>query len=262
MNSRLIYGIHPVEELLRKDARKIEELIFCLPIEKSKSVPAKTRLHVVAEIAKQKGVKTRSASKEELSALCGDDSHQGVVAVAGVYQYLDLHDLLMACECSSKGDGKVPLLLVVDGITDPQNLGAMFRSALLFGATGVVLPKDRCAGVTSTVVRVSSGATEHLPCAQVTNLVRALGEMKEAGFWIAGAVEKGGIAPAKADLCVPLSLVLGNEQKGIRPLVHRNCDLLLTIPVGGVIVSLNVASATAVLFYEVARQRSIRDQKE
>jgi 23S rRNA (guanosine2251-2'-O)-methyltransferase len=129
------------------------------------------------------------------------------------------------------------------------------RSALVLGASGLLLPKDRSASVTPTVVRVSAGASEHLPCARVTNLARALAQANAAGLWVVGAVERGGVAPERADLRGPTAVVLGSEQRGIRPLVRRGCDIIVTIPSRSRIASLNVAAAAAAILYEAWRQR-------
>ena len=234
--TRLVFGVRPVEELLRQGGRRVEQLL----------VARDARLGPMIAAAEARGVPVVRTAAAELNALCGA-SHQGVAALAGAYPYRDLPDLLDLAG--------VPLLLLVDGVTDPQNLGAMIRSALVLGATGLVLTKDRCAGITPTVVRVSSGATEHLPCARVTNLARAIEQLKAAGVWVAATVEHGGGHPADADLTVSLALVLGSEQRGVRPLVLKHCDLALTIPSRAQIASLNVASATTAVLYEASRQR-------
>ena len=233
----MVFGVRPVGEVLGRADRPVARLL----------VTSGERLDGLVARAETRGVAVERVDRDALSTLCGSDSHQGVaVVVSGGFPYVALEDLV---------ELEQPLLLVVDGVTDPQNLGAMIRSALVFGATGLVLPRDRCCGVTSTVVRVSAGAAEHLPCAQVTNLVRALDQLKEANVWVAGTVERGGQDPAAARLDGALALVLGNEQRGLRRLVLRACDLQLTIPSAGAIASLNVAAATAALFHEVARQR-------
>lgn len=234
---RVVYGIRPVGELLRRGS------IDLLWAERRGS----RALESLLRDARRANVDVVAAAREDLDALAGGGSHQGVVAVAGEYRYCDLEDLVAS--------PTAPLLLAVDGVTDPQNLGAMIRSAVVLGATGCVLTRDRCAAVTPTVVRVSSGATEHLRCARVTNLSRALGQLKDHGLWIAGTVERQGTPPSEADLTVPLALVMGSEQRGLRPLVARSCDLLLTIPTPGPIAALNVGAATTAVFYEAARQR-------
>ena len=233
---RLVYGIHPVEEVLRRRSAEVKALMLA------------RRGGELAALAEARGVPVQTASQLELDELCGSESHQGVAAVVGEYAYVELEDLL-----SAPGPA---LIVVLDSITDAGNLGAIIRSALVLGATGVVLPKDRAAPVTPAVVRVSAGATEHLSCARVTNLARALEQMKEAGLWVLGAVERGGQLPRTADLRGPVALVLGSEEKGIRPLVRRGCDVLLTIPSRSPMAALNVAAAATALLYEAARQRS------
>lgn len=237
--SRLIYGIHPVEEAFGRRQGTLQGLFI------SKNAPRLGPLIAQAESLK---IPIQRCMPQELDALCGSSSHQGIVAMLGEYPYVDLEDLLAHPE-------PPPFLVVLDSVTDPQNFGAIIRSALVFGATGMVIPKDRAAPITPTVVRVSAGASEHLPCARVTNLARALEQMQKAGLWVAGTVEKGGQLPEQVDLKGPLALVLGNEQKGIRPLVQKNCDIQLTIPSRSALASLNVAAAAAVLLYEVFRQR-------
>ncbi|MBK8480465.1 MAG: 23S rRNA (guanosine(2251)-2'-O)-methyltransferase RlmB [Proteobacteria bacterium] len=242
--SRLVYGVRPVGELLRRRASEIQSL--WLAAERNAAAEPIQALRGVAEA---QGLAPQIVPREQLDALCGGESHQGVAAIVCDFDYVDLEDLVPA------GATPAPLIIAVDGVTDPQNLGAMFRAGAVLGATGIVLTKDRCASVSPAVVRVSSGATEHLPCARVTNLTRALERLKELGVWVAGTVERGGQAPADVDLAGPLALVLGSEERGMRPGVAKACDYRLTIPTPGAMAALNVASATAILIYEAARQR-------
>jgi 23S rRNA (guanosine2251-2'-O)-methyltransferase len=243
--SRVIYGIHPVEEALTRRPNEVQTLLHL----------GKERgpLRKLVSRAKALGITVTASTPRQLDELCGSASHQGVAALAGVFAYVELEDLLEQPALR----GRTPLIIAADSLTDPQNLGAIFRSAVVLGATGLILPRDRSVHVTPTVVRVSAGATEHLPCALVTNLARALAQLKEAELWVAATVERGGVDPADADLSVPLVLVLGNEHKGIRPLVLKACDLQLTIPSRGEIASLNVSAATTALLYEAARQRRV-----
>ena len=152
--------------------------------------------------------------------------------------------------------GKAPLILVLDGVQDPQNFGALVRTAHVVGVDGIIIPRDRAVAVTPAVVKASAGATEHALIALVTNVARTLEELKEDGLWMCGAVAEGGQAPWKIDLKVPLALVLGAEGKGIRPLVLRGCDLQVQIPMTGKVASLNVGVAGAMLLYEASRQRA------
>ena len=236
---RVIYGFHPVEAALRRHHKDVKGIF----------ISGRGRAGQVKDLAERAGVQVQESSASELDALCHGAAHQGVVAVLGGYPYVAVEDLLEARD-------PPPLLLFMDGVQDPQNLGAIFRSALLLGATGLVIPRDRAAGVTPTVVRVSAGATEHLPCARVTNLARALEQAKAQGLWVAGSVVSGGQDPAHLDLTGPLALVLGSEHKGIRPGVLKGCDLKITMPtIPSPVVSLNVATAATALLYEIGRQR-------
>ena len=234
----IVYGVHPVEELLARRWQQVKALL----------VTRRQRNSEPVKLAERRAIQIQSSSTEELDALCGAGSHQGIAALVGEYRYADLEDLL-------EQGLPPPLLLALDSVQDPQNLGAIFRSALVLGVTGVVIPKDRAASISPAVVRVSAGATEHLPCARVTNLARSLTQCKEAGMWVVGTVESGGAHPASAPLDQPAVLVLGNEHKGIRPLVQKQCDLLVTIPSASPIASLNVGAAAAALCYEAGRQR-------
>ncbi len=240
---RVVFGYHPVESALRRHGREVRAVF----------VTGRGRADKIRALADEAQVAVQSVAPAELDGLCEGAGHQGVAALLGDYPYRELEDLL-------EGQDAAPLLLFLDGVQDPQNLGSMFRSALLLGATGLVIPQDRAAGVTPAVVRVSAGATEHLPCARVTNLARALHQAKDAGLWVAGAVAEGGDDPAAMDLTGPLALVLGSEGKGIRRGVLKACDLKITLPTtASPVDSLNVANAAAVLLYEVSRQRRAAD---
>jgi len=237
--ARVIYGFHPVEAALKRHRKEVKGLFLS----------GRGRAGQVRDLATRAGVQVQERPVAELDALAGGAAHQGVVALLGGYPYVALEDLL-------EDSDPPPLIVFADGVQDPQNLGAIFRSALLLGATGIVIPRDRAAGITATVVRVSAGATEHLPCARATNLARALDQAKAAGLWVAGSVVEGGEDPAALDLTGPLALVLGGEQKGIRPGVLKACDLKITMPtVSSPVVSLNVGAAATALLYEIGRQR-------
>jgi 23S rRNA (guanosine2251-2'-O)-methyltransferase len=241
--ARLVYGVHPVREALR--AGRVQALFVA---EGAEFGPA---LREVTDAAAKANVQAVPRSRAALDALAHGGAHQGVVAITGEYPYASLEDLIDA----AKRAGQPPLLLVLDSVQDPQNLGSLVRSAHVLGCHGVVVPRDRAVGVTPVVVKASAGATEHTRVALVTNVARALEELKQAGLWIAGAVAAGGEPPWKVDMKGPLALVLGAEGKGIRPLVLRGCDLLVQIPMVGRVASLNVGAAGACLFYEAMRQR-------
>lgn len=238
-----ISGINPVREALRSGAAGIRELIVC------RGDPRGIEL---VDLGKRRGIPVREGPREELSSLAGHAHHQGAVLCSSEYPYLPLDSLL-----HRPTEQREPLI-VLDCIQDPQNLGALIRSACFLGAKGIVIPQDRSARVTATVIKVSAGAASYLPVVQVTNLARALELMKEAGIWIAGLDVEGAASVYTADLTVPIGLVVGNEQKGLRPLIRRHCDLLLQIPSHGPIQSLNASAAGAVVLAEVQRQREAK----
>jgi 23S rRNA (guanosine2251-2'-O)-methyltransferase len=218
-----------------------------------------TAIKELLEAARQANVQPIQRQRSFLDALAHSGVHQGAVAVVGEYNYAQLDEILQV----AKRLGQLPLILVLDSVQDPQNLGALVRTAHVAGAHGVVIPKDRAAAVTPTVVKTSAGATEHVKIATVVNVARALEQLKEAGVWVAGAVAAGGSkAPWEIDFNIPVALVLGAEGKGIRPLVLRGCDLLVKIPMFGKVASLNVGAAGAMLLYEVTRQRSLATPTE
>ena len=185
------------------------------------------------------------ADRRELDRLSGGAVHQGVVALGGGREYCQLEDLLEPFPGPSRH-----LLLVLDGIQDPRNLGAIARSALALGAAGLVLPGRRSAGLTPAALKASAGALSRLPVARVTNVSRALERMKEAGFWVSGAVAAGGRPPWEIDPGQRVALVLGGEGGGIRPGVERLLDFRVTVPLAGPVESLNVSVAAALLLYD------------
>jgi 23S rRNA (guanosine2251-2'-O)-methyltransferase len=243
MPPRVVYGVHPVKEALK--AGRVQVLF----VAEGDTGPAMKEL---IEAAQKANVSPTQRARRALDLLAHGGVHQGAVALTGEYPYADLIDLLEA----AKRTGKPPLIVVLDSVQDPQNLGSLVRSAHVLGAHGIVIPRDRAVAVNATVVKASAGASEHTRIALVTNLARALGELKAAGLWIAGAVADGGEPPWKVDLKGPTALVLGAEGRGIRPLVLRGCDLLIQIPMVGHVASLNVGAAGACLLYEAMRQRS------
>jgi 23S rRNA (guanosine2251-2'-O)-methyltransferase len=242
--ARVVYGVHPVRESLR--AGRVQALF----VAEGETGPA---LKEIFDAARAANVQPIPHLRAQLDALAHGGVHQGAVAIVGEYNYAQLDELVHV----AKRAGQPPLILVLDSVQDPGNLGALVRTAHVAGAHGIVIPKDRAVGVTPTVVKAAAGATEHVRIATVVNVARALEELKEAEVWIAGAVAAGGSkAPWEIDFTVPIALVLGAEGKGIRPLVLRGCDLLVKIPMFGKVASLNVGAAGAMLLYEVVRQRT------
>lgn len=243
MNDR-VYGRNPVLELLRSGGRRADEVAVL--------AGGHGPLAEVVALARRAGVKVSFRTREQLSAMAGTDQHQGVVARVASVAYADL-ETIRQIPASRR---EPAFFLALDQIQDPRNLGALLRSAEAFGAHGVIVPKHHQVGLTEAAARTAMGALEHMPVARETNLVNTLGKLKESGVWIYGSVVDGGLPPASVDLTGPLCLVLGSEGEGLRPLVARACDVLVTIAMAGRIGALNVAAAGAVLCYEVARQRA------
>jgi 23S rRNA (guanosine2251-2'-O)-methyltransferase len=242
--ARVVYGVHPVREALRSG--RVQALFVA-------EGEAGVALKEILDAARAANVQAIPRVRTQLDALAHGGVHQGAVAIVGEYNYAQLDEIVQL----AKRTGRPPLILVLDSVQDPQNLGALVRTAHVCGVHGVVIPKDRAVGVTPTVVKAAAGATEHVKIATVVNIARALEELKEAEVWIAGAVAAGGSkAPWETDFTVPIAIVLGAEGKGIRPLVLRGCDLLVKIPMFGKVASLNVGAAGAMLLYEVVRQRT------
>jgi 23S rRNA (guanosine2251-2'-O)-methyltransferase len=239
--------VNPVRELLRSASEAPAELWVAEGAERQ-------RLSEILRLARQRGARIRQAPRQKLDRLAGTDRHQGVVAVVADYRYRDLEDLLAA----ARERGESPLLVVLDGVEDPQNVGAVVRSAHALGAHGIVIPRDRAAGITAAAAKASAGAVEHCPVAQVTNIAQALEGLKESRIWTVATAADADADLAAVDLAGPVAIVLGGEGRGIRPLVRRTCDLEARIPMAGGIGSLNVSAAAAICLYEALRQRRLR----
>ncbi len=227
----IIYGLRPVVEALKSRRRRVLEVLDATG---DRSVRAAAG-----------GAPVKKVPRSRVDELARGGVHQGVVARAEPYPYSGLEEIVAAPE---------PLVLVLDGVTDPRNLGAVLRAADGAGASGVVIPKDRAVGVTAAAVKASAGASEHVRVARVTNLRRAVDRIKEAGVWVYAA-EVGGTPHTGLDLSGPVALVLGSEGRGVRRLVREGCDGAVSVPMLGAVESLNVAVAAAVLLYEARRQR-------
>jgi 23S rRNA (guanosine2251-2'-O)-methyltransferase len=200
--------------------------------------------------AKSSGVLVEEVTWARLGQISGGAVHQGIVLQPAAAETLDLPSLIEGC----RGVGEAPLLIAVDGLTDPQNLGAIVRSAEALGAHGMVLPQRRNAGLTGSVAKVAAGALEHLPVARVVNLNRSLEALKEEGYRVVGLAAEGTVSLEEADLSGPLVVVTGSEGDGLSMLTRRNCDQLVRIPLRGSTPSLNASVATALLLYEIARR--------
>ncbi|HEU5351563.1 MAG TPA: 23S rRNA (guanosine(2251)-2'-O)-methyltransferase RlmB [Terracidiphilus sp.] len=243
----VLYGVHPVEEALRAGRRRFHQVLVARERHDD-------RLARLVAQCRQAGVRLRQESREQLTQLAGTAAHQGVVALVRPQQMLALEDLF---EPPAPGPGRdgARLLLALDGVEDPQNLGALLRVADGAGVDGVLLPERRSAPLSPVAVKASAGAAEHLRIARVVNLVRALEELKRRNVWIIGLDERGAQDYDRFDFTGDCLLVLGREGAGLHDLVRRTCDHLLRIPMAGGVSSLNVSAAGAVVLYEAFRQR-------
>jgi len=245
----VLYGLHPVEEAVRSGARRLDQVMLARERRDA-------RLERLAEMCHAAGVRVSLESKDQLTRMAKTDAHQGVLAVVRERAFLGIEDLLEAKRAGVVAGGEAHrFFLALDGIEDPHNLGALLRTADGAGVDGVVLPERRSAPVSATVAKTSAGASEHVRIARVTNLVRALEQMKQANVWVLGLDERGSPDYTEFDFRTDCVLVLGREGAGLHELVKKTCDHLLRIPMAGRVASLNVSVAGAVVMYEAMRQR-------
>jgi len=237
-----IYGINAVAEALKARGRAFE----WVGMAKERH---DLRLQRLIEECRRLNIPVRFVQRTELDRMAGNAAHQGVVAVTSAKQYNDLDDVIAARR------GEYSLVVVLDGVEDPHNLGAILRTADAAGANGVVIPERRASGVTGTVTKASAGASEHLPIAKVTNIARTVEDLKDRNVWSVGLDERGPQTYDALDYKMDCALVLGAEGKGLHDLVKRKCDFLVSIPMLGKVPSLNVSVAAAVVLYEIVRQR-------
>ena len=208
-------------------------------------------LQRLAAEAKEAGAVIVPVDRRKLDQMSFTRSHQGVIALAAAHDYYTIDDILE--EAASRGENA--LIVICDELSDPHNLGAIMRSAECAGAHGVVIPKRRSVGLTATVAKASAGAVEYMKVARVTNINNAINDLKEKGVWVFGTAAEGSVPMYKADLTGPAAIVIGNEGDGMSPLVRKNCDMLVHIPMKGKISSLNASAAASILLYEAVRQR-------
>jgi 23S rRNA (guanosine2251-2'-O)-methyltransferase len=239
-------GFHAVEEALAA-GRPLDRIVIARGRHGD-------RVESVVRLAKSRGVPVRFEDRHQLDRLAGTREHQGIAAVAAARPTVELEDLLRAK--ATQG-----LLVLLDGVEDPHNLGAIVRTALAAGAQGVVIPERRAAGLSDTVERASAGALAHLPVARVKNLVRAMEQMKEAGYWLIGLDERAEKSHTEVDLSGSVGIVLGREGAGLHDLTRKRCDFLVSIPTLGRVRSLNVSVAAGIMLFEVVRQRGLREME-
>ncbi|MCI9475807.1 MAG: 23S rRNA (guanosine(2251)-2'-O)-methyltransferase RlmB [Emergencia sp.] len=236
-----ILGRNPVIEALRND-REMEKILVGKGAEGS--------IAKIIAMAKEKAIPIYQSDKQTLDRIASGAPHQGVIAYASAYHYSEMEDIYAKAEVA----GEQPLIVILDNLEDPHNLGAIMRSAECAGAHGVIIPKRRSCGLTETVAKSSAGAVEYMPCVKVANIGQAIDALKEDGFWIA-ACDMDGVTYYQQDLTGKLAIVIGSEGAGISPLVKKKCDFTVSMPMVGNITSLNASNAAAVLLYEVRRQR-------
>ncbi len=237
-------GIHTVREALEAGST-FDRILIAKGRQDS-------RVEEIVQLARERGVTVRFEDRGQLDRVANTRDHQGVVAIAAARAATTLEDIL---DRANQSKSQAGLIVLLDGVEDPHNLGAVIRTALAAGAHGVVIPERRAAGLTDTVARASAGALAHLPVAKVTNLARSMEELKEAGYWLVGLDEEGQKSYTEVDYTSPTGIVMGSEGKGLHELTRKRCDFVVSLPTTGPVKSLNVSVATGVVLFEAIRQR-------
>ncbi len=245
--SEYIVGRNPVIEHLQRGTQVVEKIWIA-------KGHTHSRIQHIVTMAEKAGVPIKHCPRRELDRLEPSVPHQGVIAFVSPTRYNDLSSILAKIERGARN----ALLIVLDNIQDPRNLGAILRTAEAVNADAVIIPKNRAVGITAAVHKASAGASIYVPIVKVTNIAHTIDTLKNRGIWVAGAAEEASCSYTDADFRVPLCLVLGSEGKGLRRLVKQKCDYLVHLPMLGKIDSLNVSVATGVLLYEVIRQRAVK----
>ncbi len=234
-----VYGVNPVLEALRSRARKVERVL----ITRGKSGG---RLERIIQLSREQGIPVRFEPSDAIKRQAGTAQHQDAVAILAEAPLVDLQQIL---------DEGPDLLLIVDSVEDPRNLGAVLRSAEAAGVQGVLLPDRRTCPLNAAAVKSSAGAALHLPIARIGNVSQTLAKLKQAGLWIAGLDADGDLGPSDLDASLPLAVVVGGEHRGLRPLVRKGCDFLVSLPMCGRVNSLNLSVAAAILLYQIVLGR-------
>ena len=246
--AQFIYGIHPVKEALESSHIQFQKILIGT---QKPHLP----LQSVLDLAIQRKVPVTFTTKETLGQMVKGGLHQNVVGLVKETPYARIEEILSHW----KKEGTKALLLILDGIQDPQNFGSLIRTALGCGAHGIIIPKDRAVGITPVVIKTAAGAAVHLPIARVVNIATTIDALKTEGIWIYGASSEAKDLIYQLDLNIDLAIVIGAEGKGIRPLVKKKCDRLFSIPMKGPITSFNASVSGGMILYEVMRQRSLHN---
>lgn len=250
----VLYGVNPLLEALRAGERIPPEIVIA-------EGARDERLQELIELARTKNVTIKRAPRASIDRAVGNTHHQGVMARIPAARYADTDDLLSSI-ASRVGAEKEPLVVVLDGVEDPRNLGAILRTSECAGVDGVFVPERRAAGLTDVVAKAAAGATEYVPVARATNLSRLIAQLKERNLWVVGTAADASLNYTEWDWTRPSVVVIGGEGAGLRRLVRERCDVLVRIPVQGKIQSLNVSVAAGIVLYEALRQRSMAEGNE
>ena len=240
-----IYGVNPVKIILRQKETGLTKIYVS-------SGRGGSAAQEIIDLARQKNIPVEVRPRQYLDELTANQNHQGVVGLSRTYSYSDLDTLI----ANRNKLSKFSLVLILDSVVDPQNLGSIIRSAYCLGANGVIIPSDRAASITATAVKASAGSVLQMPVARETNLSQTIKYLKEKGFWVFGAEARGGQGLREADFNCHVALLLGGEEKGIRPLLKKQCDFLLSVPMARNFDSLNVAVAAGIIQYEIFCRRN------
>jgi 23S rRNA (guanosine2251-2'-O)-methyltransferase len=241
-------GIHAVREALEA-GRAFDRIVIARGRQD-------TRVEEIVQLARARNISVRFEDRSQIDRLADTKEHQGIVGLVAARAAGSIEEILEAANAAAAaGLGGKGLIVLLDGVEDPHNLGAIVRTSLAAGAHGVVIPERRAAGLTDTVARASAGALSHLPVAKVTNLARTMEELKEAGYWLVGLDEEGDREYTEVDFTSPIGIVMGGEGKGLHELTRKRCDFVVKLPTVGPVKSLNVSVAAGVVLFEVVRQR-------
>ena len=241
---QVIYGINPLLEIFHSHPAMLEKIVIAEGRERG-------AVRKILTLAAENGVPVEIAGRDKLEKLAPGRVHQGSVGICREHAYATVDDML----ANRHKDSRYSLVILLDSVTDPQNLGSIIRTAHCCGANGVIIPENRSASVTASVAKASAGAVYCLPTAMVVNMVRTIEYLKEKGFWIYGAAAESEVSIHAPDYEGDIGLVLGSEGKGIRPLIRRKCDFLISIPMRGRLTSLNVSVAAGIIIHEIFRKR-------
>ena len=247
-NQDLLYGVNPLLEALRAGERIPAEIVVA-------EGARDERLRELIELARTRNVTVKRVPRTSIDRAVGNTHHQGVMARVAAARYADVDDLVSSI-ATRVGSESEPLVVVLDGVEDPRNLGAILRTSECAGVDGVFVPERRAAGLTDVVAKAAAGAVEHVPVARATNLSRLIEQLKERNVWVVGTVADASMSYTEWDWTRPSAVVLGGEGAGLHRLVREHCDVLVSIPVRGKIQSLNVSVAAGIVLYEALRQRS------